>query len=72
MEVKQTVHTLKASADMFFVKAFFLNDGGVTAIEYVFVGALIAAAIILALTSLGTSLKAPFSNVGITIPQTIS
>lgn len=57
---------------MFCVKNFFRNDEGVTAIEYAFIAVLIAAVLILVLTTLGVNLKAPFSNVSTNIPTTIS
>ena len=63
---------LKTETVMVGVKNFFRNDEGVTAIEYAFIAALIAAVLILTLTTLGTNLKAPFSNVSTRIPVTIS
>jgi pilus assembly protein Flp/PilA len=46
----------------------FLNDkSGATAIEYSLIAALIAAAIITALQTMGTDLKGAFTNIGNTI-----
>ena len=42
---------------------FFQDDSGVTAIEYGLIAALIAVAIIIALTTLGTSLESNFNEV---------
>ena len=42
---------------------FFQDDSGVTAIEYGLIAALIAVAIIVALTSLGQSLESNFGEV---------
>ena len=42
---------------------FFQEDNGVTAIEYGLIAALIAVAIIIALTSLGQSLESNFAEV---------
>ncbi len=42
---------------------FFKDEEGVTAIEYGLIAALIAVAIITAVTSVGTELKATFTNI---------
>jgi pilus assembly protein Flp/PilA len=46
-----------------FISRFIKNDSGATAIEYGLIAALIAVAIIAAVTSVGTSLNATFTNV---------
>ena len=45
------------------VKKFLHSESGATAIEYGLIAALIAVAIIIALTSLGTKLSAVFANI---------
>lgn len=45
------------------IKEYFLDESGATAIEYGLIAALIAVAIIIALTSLGTKLSAVFTNI---------
>lgn len=46
-----------------FVKSFAANEEGATAIEYGLIAALIAVAIITAITSIGTKLNGTFTNV---------
>jgi pilus assembly protein Flp/PilA len=46
-----------------FIKRFLSEEDGVTAIEYGLIAALIAVVIILALTSVGSELKAIFTDV---------
>jgi pilus assembly protein Flp/PilA len=46
-----------------FLKVINKNDKGATAIEYGLIAALIAVAIITAVTSVGTKLSATFNNV---------
>ena len=46
-----------------FVKAFYNNESGATAIEYGLIAALIAVAIIAAITSVGTNLSTKFNAV---------
>jgi pilus assembly protein Flp/PilA len=48
------------------------SDEGATAVEYGLMVALIAVAIIVAVTALGTNLKDMFNAVGNKIPKTIS
>lgn len=48
---------------MDFIKKFIREEDGVTAIEYGLIAALIAVAIIVAVTSVGTKLTAVFSSV---------
>ena len=48
------------------------SDEGATAVEYGLMVALIAVAIIVAVTALGTNLKDMFNAVGTKIPKTIS
>ena len=45
------------------IRNFFLNEEGVTAIEYALIAALIAVAIIAAVTLLGTELDAIFRDI---------
>lgn len=46
-----------------FVKSFLSNESGATAIEYGLIAALIAVAAIVAMTNIGSSLQATFTNV---------
>jgi pilus assembly protein Flp/PilA len=46
-----------------FISQFIEDDSGATAIEYGLIAALIAVAIIAAVTSIGTSLQATFTTV---------
>ncbi len=46
-----------------FVFRFIRNDSGATAIEYALIAALIAVAIIAAVTTIGTKLNGAFTNV---------
>ena len=48
---------------MTFIKRFAKDESGATAIEYGMIAALIAVAIITALTTLGTKLNTTFSSV---------
>jgi len=52
-------------------KAFFADEGGAAALEYGLLAALIAAAIILAVTGIGTKLKEAFTFIEarLTTPQ---
>ena len=50
---------------------FFQDDSGVTAIEYGLIAALIAVAIIIALTSLGSSLESNFNEVSAALDTAI-
>ena len=45
------------------VKSFLKDESGATAIEYGLIAALIAVAIITAVTAVGTNLKAQFNNI---------
>lgn len=45
------------------VKSFLANEEGVTAIEYALIAALIAVAIIAAVTLVGTDIAAVFTNI---------
>jgi pilus assembly protein Flp/PilA len=45
------------------IKSFLGNDSGATAIEYALIASLIAVAIIVGVTALGTRLSAEFSEV---------
>jgi len=46
-----------------FAKSFLSNESGATAIEYGLIAALIAVAAIVAMTNIGSSLNATFTNV---------
>ena len=46
-----------------FAKSFLSNESGATAIEYGLIAALIAVAAIVAMTNIGSSLQATFTNV---------
>jgi len=56
--MEEIMHTLKN---------FLRNDGGVTAVEYGLIAALIALVIIGAVTTLGGDLKTLFTNIGAAI-----
>jgi pilus assembly protein Flp/PilA len=45
------------------LKKFVRHDGGATAIEYALMGSLLALALVVALTNLGTGLSSEFSEV---------
>jgi len=45
------------------LKSFFDDDRGATAIEYALIASLIAVALVVALTSLGTGLSSEFSEI---------
>ena len=47
-----------------FIKQFARDEEGVTAIEYGLIAALIAVVIILAVTAVGTNLRAVFQSIG--------
>lgn len=48
---------------MRFLKRFFTNEKGATAIEYGLIAALVSVAIIAALTTLGSNLSTMFNNI---------
>jgi pilus assembly protein Flp/PilA len=50
-----------------FVKRWYRNEDGATAIEYGLIAALIAVVIITAVTGLGTKVKTNFSNISTAI-----
>lgn len=54
------------------VQAFFADEGGVTAIEYGLIAALVGVAMVAAATSLGTKISAAFKYVAdvIVVPTT--
>jgi pilus assembly protein Flp/PilA len=52
---------------MAILACFLKNDGGVTAIEYALIAALIAIIIVVSVTSVGTKLSAIFSTVATSI-----
>ena len=54
------------------LKRFFLDDAGVTAIEYGLIAALIAVGIIIALQALGSSLESNFNEVSSALDQAIT
>ena len=49
------------------IRNFLVDESGATAVEYAFIIALIAGAIVLALTTLGINLVPPFSRMGDTV-----
>ena len=49
---------------MNFIKNFIAEEDGVTAIEYGLIAALIAAVIVVSVTSIGTNLVTVFENIG--------
>lgn len=53
----------KISQIKLFISYFIKNEGGVTAIEYALIAALIAVVIIVALAALGTQISAIFTSV---------
>jgi len=58
-----TNYTINKSRIADRVKSFLENDSGVTAIEYGLIAALIAVAIITAVTTLGTNLTNTFNTI---------
>ena len=50
------------------VLAFLKAEDGVTALEYALIGGLIAVVIVVAVTLVGTKVKAQYSNVAAQIP----
>jgi len=50
-----------------FLKRFLADESGATAVEYALIVALIAAAIIIAVTGLGTAIKDKFTEVSTSI-----
>jgi pilus assembly protein Flp/PilA len=58
-----TTYTINKARVTDRIKSFFNDDSGVTAIEYGLIAALIAVAIITAVTTLGTNLTATFNNI---------
>ncbi len=54
------------------LKRFFLDDAGVTAIEYGLIAALIAVGIIIALQALGSSLESNFNEVSSALDSAIT
>lgn len=51
------------------IKTFFREDSGVTALEYGLIAALIALAIVTAVTTVGTRLNTTFTNIGNKLPS---
>jgi pilus assembly protein Flp/PilA len=56
---------------VFMLASFIREENGVTAIEYGLIAALIAVAIIIALTSLGQSLESNFNDIGSALDKAI-
>jgi pilus assembly protein Flp/PilA len=52
------------------IKKFLADESGVTAIEYGLIAALIACAIIVAVSTVGTNLAHTFNTVAATLPTT--
>jgi pilus assembly protein Flp/PilA len=49
------------------IKQFLIDESGATAIEYSLIAALMAAAVIAALQTMGTDLTSAFTNIGNTL-----
>lgn len=52
------------------IRAFIADEGGVTALEYGMIAALIAAVIVGAVTTIGTRMAALFKAIGEALPAT--